>query len=118
MISKFRMKIDLLGQVILVTALLLLALFESGLIWTNTLLLLLGIWQIVSAIHLLIVYQHIKKIHFLKTIVVLLISLPLWIKFVGSFAYIPVIGVLAWYLFQTMRETKIVYNRPRSFWDL
>ncbi len=118
MISLSRMKVDLLGQVILIAAIILLALFESGLKWTNTLLLFLGIWQVVSAIHLLMVYQHIKKIHFLKTMIVLLISLPIWIKLIGLYAYLPVAGVLIWYFLQTAKETKIVYNRPRRFWDL
>lgn len=118
MISKFRMKIDLLGQVILVIAVLLLAFFKSGFTWTNTLLGTLALWQIASAIHLLLVYRHIKKIPFLKTMFVLLISLPIWINFVGMLAYIPVVGVIIWYLLQTIFETRIVYRRPRYFWDL
>ncbi len=118
MISKFRMKIDLLGQGILIIAVILLAILEKGLVWTNAMIIILGLWQIISAIHLLLVYQHIKKISFLKTILVLLISLPLWIKFIGIMAYIPVAGVLIWYLIQTVAETRIVYRRPRSFWDL
>ncbi len=118
MISKSRMKIDLLGQVILVAATILIAILESGLIWTNLLLLFLALWQVVSAIHLLQVYRHIKKVSFLKTMLVLVFSLPIWIKLVGVYAYLPVGGVLFWYFFQTARETKIVYRRPRSFWDL
>ena len=118
MISKLRMKVDLLGQVILITAIILLTLLESGLKWTNTLLIFLGVWQIVSAIHLLLVYRHIRRIHFLKAMLVLLISLPLWINLVGLYAYLPIAGVLIWYFIQTAKETRIVYNRPRSFWDL
>lgn len=118
MISKLRMKIDLLGQVILITAIIIIAGLESGLQWTNTVVIFLGLWQIISAIHLLLVYQHIRKIHFLKAILVLGISLPIWIHFVGIYAYAPVAGVLIWYFFQTAKETQIVYRRPRSFWDL
>lgn len=118
MISKLRMQVDLLGQVILIMAIILLALFESRLEWTNALLVFLGIWQLVSALHLLLVYRHIRRIHFLKALLVLSISLPIWIKLVGLYAYIPVAGVLVWYFIQTVRETRIVYRRPRSFWDL
>lgn len=118
MITVFRMKVDLLGQAILIVAILLFLLLESSLKWTNTLLILLGIWQVVSAVHLLIIYQHVKKINFLKSMLVLLVSLPIWIKLIGLLAYVPVVGILAWYFYQTARETKIVYNRPRSFWDL
>jgi len=118
MISKLRMKVDLLGQVILITAIIFLVVLEIRLQWTNTLLIFLGIWQLISALHLLLVYQHIRKVNFLKAISVLTISLPIWISLVGIYAYIPVAGVLVWYFIQTARETRIVYRRPRSFWDL
>lgn len=118
MIPKFRMKIDLLGQIVLVAATILIAILESEQTWTNLLLIFLALWQIVSAAHLLLVYRHIKKISFLKTMLVLIFSLPIWIKLVGIYAYFPVAGVLIWYFFQTAKETKIVYRRPRSFWDL
>lgn len=118
MISKLRMKIDLLGQVILIVAILLLAFYVSGRTWTNTMLALLGLWQIASAAHLLYVYQHIKRLNYIKTAIVLAVSLPIWINLVGIFAYLPVAGVVLWYLWQTISDTIKVYNRPRSFWDL
>lgn len=118
MISTFRMKLDLIGQIILIIAAVLFLLSESDLQWTNTFIIVLGVWQIISAIHLLIVYRHIRRINFLKAFLVLLVSLPLWMKFVGMFAYVPVAGVLIWYFLQTIYETRIVLRRPRSFWDL
>jgi hypothetical protein len=112
------MKIDLLGQAILIVAILLLAFFASGKAWTNVMLVVLGIWQLASAFHLVYVYQHIKRLNYVKTAIVLAVSLPVWIHLVGSMAYLPVVGVAVWYFIQTVSDTIKVYNRPRSFWDL
>ena len=118
MISKFRIKSDLVGQVILIVGIFLFAIFESGIIWTNSLLIVLAIWQILSALHLLFAYKYVKKLNFLKTILVLILSLPVWIHLVGALAYVPVGGILLWYFFQTANDLVIINNRPRSFWDL
>lgn len=112
------MKIDLLGQAILIVAILLLAFFATGRAWTNVMLVILGLWQMASAFHLLLVYSHIKRMNFVKTTVVLAVSLPVWIHLVGALAYLPVAGVFVWYFIQTIADTIKVYNRPRSFWDL
>lgn len=118
MVSRFRMKVDLLGQAVLIVAVILLVFFACGVAWTNTMLAVLGIWQIASAIHLVQLYRHIKRMNFLKTTVVLIVSLPVWIHLVGALAYFPVAGVFIWYFIQTISDTIKVYNRPRSFWDL
>jgi len=118
MISKFRMKIDLLGQAVLIVAILLLAFFASGIRSTNTMLVVLGIWQVASAFHLFYVYRHIKRLNYVKTAIVLAVSLPVWNHLVGNLAYLPVAGVVIWYFTQTISDTIKVYNRPRSFWDL
>lgn len=118
MISKFRMKIDLLGQAVMIVAILLLSFLVSGKAWTNTMLIILGIWQIASAAHLLYAYRHIKRLNYIKTAIVLAASLPIWIQLVGAFAYLPVAGLILWYFWQTISDTIKVYNRPRSFWDL
>ncbi len=112
------MKIDLLGQAILIVAIIILAFFASGKTWTNAMLVTLGLWQIASAAHLLYVYRHIKRLNYIKTALVLAVSLPIWIKLIGTFAYLPVAGVLLWCFWQTISDTIKVYNRPRSFWDL
>lgn len=118
MISKFRMKIDLLAQAVLIVAILLLAFLVTGRAWTHTMLIILGLWQIASAVHLFYVYRHIKRLNYIRTAVVLAVSLPVWFKFVGILAYFPVAGVVLWYFWQTVSDTIKVYNRPRSFWDL
>ncbi|MBI5915249.1 MAG: hypothetical protein HY842_07725 [Bacteroidetes bacterium] len=112
------MKIDLLGQAVLIVAILLLAFFASGKRSTNVMLVVLGLWQLASAFHLLYVYRHIKRLNYVKTTVVLAVSLPVWIHLVGALAYLPVAGVVVWYFGQTIFDTVKVYNRPRSFWDL
>ena len=112
------MKIDLFGQAILIVAIVLLAYFASGHMWTNTMLAILGLWQLASAAHLIYTYRHIKRMNSFKTAIVLLVSLPVWIHMVGGWAYFPVGGVLLWHFWQTVSDTIIVHNRPRSFWDL
>lgn len=118
MISRFRMKIDLLGQAVLIIALLLLAFLASGMKATNVMLIILAAWQLGSAVHLLFVYRHIKRLNYLRTSVILLVSLPIWFKIIGTLAYLPIIGLLLWYFIQTVKDTIVVYRRPRSFWDI
>lgn len=118
MITRTEVKIDVLGQTILIVAFLLLYFYSTQMIWTNVMLVILGVWQIASAIHLLMTYRYIQKISFVKTAIVLAISLPVWIHLVGDWAYLPVGGVLLWYFFWSVRDMVTVYNRPRSFWDL
>lgn len=118
MISRTRMKFDVLGQSILIGAFILLWIFNQQLIWTNAMLILLAIWQIASAVHLFFSYKYIQRVNFLRTALVIGISLPVWINFVGNWAYVPVGGILLWYFFWSLRDMVIVYRRPRSFWDL
>ena len=118
MITRSQIKFDVLGQTILIGAILLFYFFKSQMVWTNTMLVLLGIWQMASAFHLFLTYRYIQKVNFLKTSIVLVISLPIWMHFVGGWAYFAVGGVLLWYFFWSVRDMIVVYNRPRSFWDL
>lgn len=118
MISRTRIKIDVLGQSILIGAFVLLCFFNRQMIWTNTMLLMLGIWQVASAFHLFQSYKYVQRGSFLKTVLVVLVSLPVWIHLVGVWAYLPVGGLLLWYFFWSVRDMFLVYNRPRSFWDL
>ena len=118
MITRTQIKFDVLGQTVLIGAFLLLFFLKSQSAWTNTMLILLGIWQIASAAHLFLTYRYIQKISFLRTSLVLIVSLPVWMYFVGNWAYFPVAGVLLWYFFWSVRDMIVVYNRPKSFWDL
>lgn len=118
MVSRFRMKFDLLAQSVLILAVILLLFLVNGAHWSGAALVMLAIWQFISALHLFYVYKHIRRLNYLRTALVLAVSLPVWIHFIGKLAYLPVAGVVIWYFFQTIRDTVIVYRRPRSFWDL
>lgn len=118
MISTSRMKIDLIGQIVLILAICLQLVLLSHKEWTNLLLFILVFWQLLSAYHLLSAYKYVKKINFIRVGIVLVASLPVWIYLLGAFAYLPVIGLVIWYFWETLRDTIIVLNRPKSFWDL
>lgn len=118
MVSTQRMRIDLIGQIVLILAILIQLMFLSGLAWPKAFLGLLIFWQFLSATHLLISYQYVKKLNYLKVGLVLIISLPIWIKLIGLWAYLPVLGIVLWYFIQTWKDTIVVMRRPRSFWDL
>lgn len=118
MISWFRMKIDVLGQSILIVAVLLLLFFAGGYTWSKATLTILFVWQVASAAHLLYAYRHVKRLNYLRTTLVIGVSLPIWFYLVGNFAFLPVAGLAIWYFIQTIRDAIIVYRRPSSFWDL
>lgn len=118
MISWFRMKVDVLAQSILLVACLLIAFFASGYAWTKIMLVVLSLWQIASAVHLFYAYRHVKRLNYLRTTLIMGVSLPVWIYLIGNWAFIPVAGLIIWYFFQTVRDAIIVYKRPVSFWDL
>lgn len=118
MVSRWRMKVDLLGQIVLAIALLLLVFYTTGIKWTHTMLILLAFWQLGSAIHLFYVYSHIRRIRYLRTALVIGISLPIWYHLIGNASFFSIAGLVMWYFIQTIRDTIIVYRRPRSFWDL
>ncbi len=118
MISRKRMKFDLIGQIVLILAIIIQAIWISDLIWPKAFLFILIAWQLLSAIHLLFAYRYFSKSNFLWTSLILLVSLPIWIKLIGLAAYLPVAGLGIWYFWQTIRDTIIVLNRPRSFWEL
>lgn len=118
MISRFRMKIDLLAQSIFILAVVLLLYFVQGIRWSGTTLAILALWQFISAVHLFYVYKHIRRLNYLRTALVLAVSLPVWMHLIGTLAYLPIAGVVVWYFIQTIRDTVIVYRRPRSFWDV
>ncbi len=80
--------------------------------------LLLGLWQLASALHLYISYRDMGKADFIKTILVVLIAMPLWMKWVGHWAYIPVLGLLGGYFIHTIRYWLRAKNKHLSFWDM
>lgn len=118
MISRFRMKIDALAQAVLILAVVLLGVIYGGVAWTKTLLILLVVWQFISALHLFYAYRYVGKLPYVRTALVTALSLPVWVYLIGWSAYLPVAGLVLWYFLQTVRDTITVYRRPRSFWDI
>lgn len=112
------MRNDLLGQSILLLTAILLFLFAFGHQLSRLTLIVLSLWQILSALHLLKSYRYVRKLNYLRTCLVIGISLPIWFWLVGNWALLPVGGLVLWYFYQTMRDTIIIYRRPKSFWDL
>lgn len=112
------MKIDTLAQAVLILAVILLSVIYGGVAWTKTLLILLAVWQFISALHLFYAYRHVSKLSYVRTALVVGLSLPVWVYLIGWSAYLPVAGLVVWYFLQTIRDTIAVYRRPRSFWDI
>ncbi len=112
------MKTDLVGQSVLLTAVIILLL--AGLYWPWGIIAFssLAMWQVGSAVHLAVSYEYRERYFFLKVFALLLLALPLKIWLAGEWS-IALLGVLASaYFWATLRDTVIVLERPRSFWDL
>ncbi|MGB1216531.1 MAG: hypothetical protein ACPG5P_01575 [Saprospiraceae bacterium] len=116
MISKIRMKIDFLGQTIMLIGGLILLVDYSH--YGKWLFLLLGIWQVASAAHLLLAHRYINKINFISVFLTVGIGSLIWKEWVGMWAIIPIVSICIWYFYQTTRDTIKVMNRPTSFWNL
>ncbi len=112
------MRFDLIGQSLLLTAVVLFYFFSTGRKWSGSMLVVLSLWQLASALHLFYAYRYVRKLNYQKTALILGISLPVWIYLVGILAWAPVLGLIIWYFYQTVRDALIVYRRPKSFWDL
>lgn len=118
MISKRRMKADLLGQSLLLSGAVTAGLvnFFSG--WFIAMVAMLGLWQGASAFHLAIAHEYQQRYPFLWLFVGLLLALPLAIWLLNYWAVVPIALGAALYYYVTIRDTAIVMQRPRSFWDL
>ncbi len=112
------MKIDALGQFVLILAIILLYLpssFTNS--WSLGAIVILGLWQLASAVHLWWSYAYAQKLNFIKAMAVVLVSLPLWMRWVGSWAYLPVAILFLSYFYQTYRDWTITKKQHISFWD-
>ncbi len=118
MIPRSRMKIDLVGQAILLIGLILNLAVITNFQWAKYLLIFLVLWQISSAVHLYLVYRYTAKLGYLMISSVTILSLFIWIQIIGIWAYLPVLGIALWYFLQTLNDTLVVISRPRYFWDL
>lgn len=118
MISRSRMKTDILGQSILIISILSLVLTNWRPNYLIALLAMLGLWQMSSAIELSVNYNYRQRQAFIWLLPILLLLLPLALKLVSPLVLAVIsIGLLSYFLL-TARDTIKVYRRPRSFWDL
>lgn len=118
MISKSRMTTDLTGQSILITVLVILLLAGAYSPWAIIAFGALALWQVGSALHLALGYEYRERFFFLKVFALLIVVLPLTIWLAGVWSFF-LLGVLASaYFWATFRDTIIVMERPRSFWDI
>lgn len=118
MIGIKRMKTDLIGQAVLIAGVLAAAL--SGLPqgpWL-TLLALLGLWQIVSALHLAVFFEYQQRYPFLWALILSALAMMPGLWLLGLWALAPFCLALAAYFGATLRDTLSLLQRPRSFWDL
>ena len=117
MISKSRMTTDLTAQSILMTA---------GYPPTGRCLLALGahclyglaLWQVGSALHLALGHAYRERFFYLKIFALLLVALPLKLWLAGAWAFFLLGVLVSAYFWATFRDTIIVLERPRSFWDI
>ncbi len=118
MMSKNRMKMDMLGQMVLILAAIIFIVPDLGIKMGNITLIVLGFWQLASATHLYLSYKYLQKKNFIKITLVVVLSMPIWMQWVGGWAYLPVCGLFLWYFYQTVRDWIWIKNRPLPFWQL
>lgn len=113
MISVTRLKIDSITQLIL-AVLTLLGLLLTSWKWAAAGLIILGLWQVGSALELYLDYRYKNRRNYLLLIPIL--PAGFWILPVWEFAPLAIFGLA--YGWQTWRDYLIVSRRPRSFWEL
>ena len=118
MISRTRMKKDLIGQSAIIAGLAVAGLFSLSWALFLALLSALGLWQGASALQLALAYEYEERYPFLWLFLGLLLALPPAVWLLGTWAVAPIALGLAAYFIVTVRDTLYVLQRPRSFWDL
>ena len=117
MISRMELKIDLIGQAVLLLLYILLLVLKQPL-WENAAwsLVLLLVWQTVSAAFYWRSYRYRERgPAFWMLLAVLVLIFVIEFSLLSSILLgLPVLA----YLVVTFRDTLRVYRRPRSFWDL
>lgn len=117
MVSESRMRIDLLAQIAFIATTLLLLLIGQWVAATYPLVILL-IWQALSALELFFAYRHRRRRYYLFIVAAAAALLPLWTALPYLWGYLPFVLMAVWYLLETACDFGVVYRRPRSFWDL
>lgn len=117
MISQYRMKLDLVGQSVLI-ALAMIVVLGKWWLWALAAVAGLALWQTGSAFHLTVAYAYRARKPYLLLLGSILLLLPLkfWLAGYWSLVVPGVVALL--YFFITLRDTIVVLRRPRSFWDI
>lgn len=111
------MKLDLVGQSVLL-ALALIVVLGQWWLWSLAVIAGLALWQTGSAFHLTVAYAYTGRKPYLWLLGGLLLLLPLKFWLAGYWSLI-LLGLAALaYFFTTLRDTIVVLRRPRSFWDI
>lgn len=118
MISKSRMKKDLIGQTTIIGSLLLLLLFAVPSAWLLTLLVLLGTWQAGSAVELRVQYEYRARQPYIWILPLMIVLLLVLKPLLGGWIILGTALTLISYYIITARDFVIVRRRPRSFWDI
>ena len=111
------MKLDLVGQSILLTVALITVLGEWW-IWALPVVAGLAFWQAGSAFHLLVAHAYSARKPYFLMLAILLLLLPLKFYFAGYWSLVLLGTVAIYYFYLTLKDTISVLRRPRSFWDI
>jgi hypothetical protein len=112
------MRIDLLGQIILMSTLILLLFLSVPAVWVLVLFSLLALWQAGSALELAVQYEYVARVPFVWLLPLVLVLLLALQPYLGVWVLIGAGAILMSYFILTARDWRVVSRRPRSFWDI
>lgn len=118
MVSRLRMKLDLLVQGISFSALALVAFVEPLRTAAMVVLLILASIQLTSAAQLWWWHSYRPARVYLYLFLVAAILLPAGLYFFNFLAWSGLMALVIAYFLHTLYAAKVVLRRPRSFWDL
>ncbi|MFT5834566.1 MAG: hypothetical protein ACI97N_002206 [Cognaticolwellia sp.] len=134
MISKGMLKIDIIGQLLIMASMLLYIVFTPGSLYISSLLplFILGFWQFFNGLIEAIFYRNKTRQKYIFTAIFYILSLitlpsidnfyPAKISgFMETFStfyfIVGALGFAGWYFYQTYKELEYSNHHPRSFWD-
>lgn len=118
MVSRLRMKLDLLVQSISIGVLALVAFVEPLRTTIVVALLVLASIQLTSAAQLWWWHHYRPARNYLYLFLMVALLLPVGMYFFNFLAWFVLIGLVIAYFLHTLYAAKVVLRRPRSFWDI
>lgn len=140
--TKIRLILNLGVQSFFIILLLIMSLLnpEAWLYNTSLFLILISVWQITHAVYVVKKYkdrqynQYLNIVNHLLMYALLILAivglmvgltlgklLPFWVFMTNALYFASgglLIGLAAWYFWQSIQKLYAYYHRPRSFWDL